>query len=132
MHMNVLRTIFAVVVVVIVVAALHAHAAPAAEAAIIRHARIFDGSAVTEDLDVLVRDGGSAQLGQNLDAGDAQVIDAAGKTLFPGLIDAHVHIQSPDVLRQAAAFGVTTELDMFMSVALAKELRAEENFARAD
>ena len=40
-------------------------------------------------------------------------VDGAGKTLLPGLIDAHCHISSEASLEQAAALGVTTELDMF-------------------
>ena len=40
-------------------------------------------------------------------------IDRSGKTLLPGLIDAHCHIARVDSLEQAAALGVTTELDMF-------------------
>jgi len=34
-------------------------------------------------------------------------------TLLPGLIDAHVHISGEESLEQAAALGVTTELDMW-------------------
>jgi hypothetical protein len=42
----------------------------------------------------------------------AAVVDATGKTLLPGLIDAHSHSLG-DALREAAVFGVTTSLDMF-------------------
>src|ERR1700744_2390372 len=42
----------------------------------------------------------------------ARVIDAAGATLLPGLIDAHVHLLEERHLQQLAAFGVTTALDM--------------------
>ncbi|MEA2710325.1 MAG: hypothetical protein QOF78_2926 [Phycisphaerales bacterium] len=104
----------------------------AADVTHIRHARVFDGAAVIDDTDVLIRDGVIAQIGKDLDGGDSDVIDATGKTLVPGLIDCHVHIFAPAVLRQAAAFGVTTELDMFMAATVAKQLREEENPARAD
>jgi imidazolonepropionase-like amidohydrolase len=40
------------------------------------------------------------------------VIDANGRTLLPGLIDAHVHLV-PGALAQSLTFGVTTVLDMF-------------------
>src|SRR5690606_24309643 len=41
-----------------------------------------------------------------------RVYDGRGRTLLPGLIDAHVH--ADDELRHdAPRFGVTTELDMF-------------------
>src|SRR2546423_8070717 len=41
----------------------------------------------------------------------AALVNAQGATLMPGLIDAHVHT-SLDGLRDALAFGVTTELEM--------------------
>lgn len=37
----------------------------------------------------------------------------SGLTLLPGLIDAHVHVSNELSLEQAAALGVTTELDMW-------------------
>jgi len=43
----------------------------------------------------------------------AAVINGAGRTLLPGLIDAHVHIGLEETLEQAAALGVTTVLDMW-------------------
>ncbi|MDQ6678042.1 MAG: amidohydrolase family protein [Acidobacteriota bacterium] len=39
--------------------------------------------------------------------------EPTGQTLLPGLIDAHVHISGEESLEQAAALGVTTELDMW-------------------
>ncbi|TQQ83250.1 dihydroorotase [Halonotius terrestris] len=54
-------------------------------------------------------------------AADESVIDAAGKLLFPGAIDAHVHFREPGYshketwttgARSAAAGGVTTVIDM--------------------
>jgi imidazolonepropionase-like amidohydrolase len=44
---------------------------------------------------ILIRDGKIAQVGTNLTApSDAQVIDASGKYVIPGIIDAHSHIAS--------------------------------------
>ena len=44
-----------------------------------------------------------------------EVLDGAGLTLLPGLIDAHTHVFGAESnLEMALAFGVTTELDMFM------------------
>jgi imidazolonepropionase-like amidohydrolase len=54
-------------------------------------------------------------------------IDASGKTLLPGLIDAHVHVREPEDLKAGLAFGVTTELDMFTRHALAAALKAEQS-----
>jgi imidazolonepropionase-like amidohydrolase len=42
----------------------------------------------------------------------AAIVDGDGRTLLPGLIDAHTHVRPLHALRQALAFGVTTELEM--------------------
>jgi imidazolonepropionase-like amidohydrolase len=59
-------------------------------------------------------------------------VDGNGKTLLPGLIDAHVHAYEKDVLEQSLAFGVTTALDMFMSPESTKLLRADPAPDHAD
>ncbi|MEM0988053.1 MAG: amidohydrolase family protein [Pseudomonadota bacterium] len=43
---------------------------------------------------LLVEDGRIKEMGAGLSAEGAQVIDLAGKTLMPGLIDAHVHVMA--------------------------------------
>ena len=53
------------------------------------------------------------------------MIDGAGKTLLPGLIDAHTHVW-PGTLESALSFGVTTELAMFSDPAAAKVLRDQQ------
>jgi imidazolonepropionase-like amidohydrolase len=46
-----------------------------------------------ENTDILVRDGKIARIGRNLSAGsNARVIDASGKFVTPGIIDAHSHL----------------------------------------
>ena len=46
--------------------------------------------------DILVRDGRIAAMGQSLPVpAGAQVYDAAGRYILPGLIDAHVHFRDP-------------------------------------
>jgi hypothetical protein len=40
------------------------------------------------------------------------VINGRGRTLLPGLIDSHTHIQSRDDLVASLAFGVTTDLSL--------------------
>jgi imidazolonepropionase-like amidohydrolase len=96
-----------------------------------RNARVFDGTAVLQGTDVLVRDGLIAEVGRGLAApAGATVIDAAGRTLLPGLIDAHAHVFG-DALREAVVFGVTTELDMFTDARLARTLREEQSAGQA-
>jgi imidazolonepropionase-like amidohydrolase len=86
--------------------------------------RVFDGTAVIPQTDVLIEKGKIKEIGPNLSADGASVVDGAGKTLLPGLIDAHVHVHGEESLEQALLFGVTTELDMMMPPGLAARLKA--------
>lgn len=92
--------------------------------------RIFDGTTV-RDADVLVEDGVIRQVGRGLSAEGAMVVDARGRTLLPGLIDAHTHAYTDDALKQALVFGVTTELEMFGDPAQNRALRAREKAGEA-
>jgi imidazolonepropionase-like amidohydrolase/ABC-type multidrug transport system permease subunit len=65
-----------------------------------RHVRVFVGDGkVIADGAVLVRDGKIAQVFDpappDSQTFNADVVDAAGKTLMPGMIDMHVHIGAP-------------------------------------
>jgi imidazolonepropionase-like amidohydrolase len=77
-------------------AALLAEPAPARGRLWLTNARLFDGSgaAVVEDAAVLVDDGSVASIGRAGDAvpDGAIVVDLGGRTLLPGLIDAHAHV----------------------------------------
>lgn len=77
------------------------------------NARIFDGVRVIDATRLRLANGGVAEVGRDGDApsGDT-VTDAAGGTLLPGLIDAHVHLL-PGALHQALIFGITTVCDLF-------------------
>ena len=78
----------------------------------IRGARVFDGERDLGVATVVVRDGLVASAGADVEVPEGlAVIDGAGKTLLPGLIDAHVHAWG-DAQRDAARFGVTTAFDM--------------------
>ena len=73
-------------------------------------ARVFDGDQVIEARTVVIDGAGIAAVGGPVPPG-AAIMDAAGGTLLPGLIDSHVHTDM-DGLRDALKFGVTTELEM--------------------
>ena len=94
--------------------------------------RLFDGVHVTQHRDVLVRDGRIAGVGATIGApAGAEIIDGAGKTLLPGLIDSHTHTWA-DALSTALVFGVTTELDMFTDYHWAAQMRAEQRDGKAN
>lgn len=73
-------------------------------------AHVFDGHELLPDTSVVIAAGRITGVGGAI-PGDAQVVDAHGCTLLPGLIDAHVHTGRAG-LREALVFGVTTELEM--------------------
>jgi imidazolonepropionase-like amidohydrolase len=58
-------------------------------------ARLFDGAAVRDAAGVLVEDGKIVRVGAASDAAPdgARVIELHGRTLMPGLVDAHVHLK---------------------------------------
>ena len=79
----------------------------------------------TFSADILVEDEKISQIGQNLQAGDAMVVAAAGKMILPGGVDPHVHLDLPMAGTvssddhytgtKAAAFGGTTTVIDFVS-----------------
>ncbi|MDE7401316.1 MAG: amidohydrolase family protein, partial [Clostridia bacterium] len=49
-----------------------------------------------EKLDILIEDKKIVKLGKKIEPeGKSKVIDASGKTVFPGIIDMHVHLREP-------------------------------------
>ncbi|MCE9573533.1 MAG: amidohydrolase family protein [Deltaproteobacteria bacterium] len=76
----------------------------------IENVRIFDGETVIAATTVEVVGDRIRAVGGTPPPG-VEVLDGAGATLLPGLIDAHVHT-SPASLALALRFGVTTELEM--------------------
>jgi len=90
-----------------------AHAQGRGAPVLIQNVRVFDGERVVARTSVLVADGKIARVAPTVAApAGAQVIDGTGKTLLPGFIDSHTHSWGT-ALRDAAALGVTTVLDMF-------------------
>ncbi|MFF3979771.1 amidohydrolase family protein [Streptomyces sp. NPDC001828] len=95
---------------------------------LIRQAAVFDGSRLVAAQDVLIDGPLIAAVGAHLEASaGATVLDGAGRTLLPGLIDAHTHTTDTTQLRQALLFGITTELDMGGSAGTARRMRAAAN-----
>jgi imidazolonepropionase-like amidohydrolase len=90
----------------------------------IRNVRVFDGERVIPSTTVVVGDGSIASVGGKMPAG-AAVVEGDGRTLLPGLIDAHTHAFG-DALERAVQFGVTTELDMFTDHRFAAAMRAQQ------
>jgi imidazolonepropionase-like amidohydrolase len=80
---------------------------------VIKDVRVFDGEKVFASATVVIQDGKIAALGEDIPTPDAVVISGKGRTLLPGLVDAHVHVWDSDQLRQSLMFGVTAVIDMF-------------------
>jgi len=99
----------------------------------IRGARVFDGERMLAPTTVLVRDGLIVAVGDDAVVPEGiEVIDGSGKTLLPGLIDAHVHAWGT-AQRDALRFGVTTGLDMMGDRTRSAALRNQrESLAATD
>lgn len=74
---------------------------------VLRDVRVFDGGELSAPVDVAVVDGLIAT-----HSDDAQVVDGHGAVLLPGLIDAHVHVETVQQLQAYGRWGVTSVLDM--------------------
>lgn len=61
---------------------------------IIKNAKIYtmDEKGIIEKGDILIKDGKIAKIDQNINEDSSMVIDATGRLVFPGFIDAHSHI----------------------------------------
>jgi len=111
-------------------AAKLAHAEP--NGIVLAHANLFDAQSATilRDQSVVVAGNRIRSVGpadQIATPAGAEVIDASGKTLLPGLWDMHAHVGDPDGLLNLAA-GVTTVRDLANDIdtLLARRKRIEE------
>ncbi|WP_137891656.1 dihydropyrimidinase [Ramlibacter sp. 2FC] len=100
---------------------------------VVRHARVATASD-TFEADLGIRDGRIVQIGTQLPAG-AREIDAAGRVVTPGGVDAHCHLDQPmappvrmaddfDSGTRAAACGGTTTVIPFAAQEKGQSLRA--------
>lgn len=118
---------------------------------LIKNGRVVDPSQnIDAVLDVLVEDDKIASLGIDLEAADAEIYDATGLVVAPGLIDMHTHLREPgleakeDIIsgtQAAAAGGITTVacmpntkpvIDNSIIVTGIKDRAAREGFARVE
>lgn len=89
---------------------------------LVQDVRVFDGKAVHERRSVLF-DGArvvDADFRGPAPAG-ARIVQGAGRTLLPGLIDAHTHAFRQ--LDLPVLFGVTTQIDMFTAVPVMQDAK---------
>lgn len=90
-------------------------------ATLIKNVRVFDGEKMLSPRQVLI------DHGKILDANfkgkitaSMQIVDGSGRSLLPGLIDAHVHaFQDQDL---PLLYGVTTQIDMFTAVSVMQDM----------
>lgn len=63
---------------------------------LLKHGHVVDPSQNLDGIaDILIAGETIAQIGENLEVADAEVIDLSGKIVMPGLIDIHVHLREP-------------------------------------
>ena len=90
----------------------------------ITHARLLDvkTGSIRQDVTIVVRDRIIAAVGTAAPPAGASIVDARGRTILPGLIDAHAHISDVAAAKVALLSGVTTArsagVPMFADVAL--------------
>lgn len=85
---------------------------------LIKQGRLIDPAQnIDAVMDILVQDGKVAQVANCIDCSDAEIFDAQGLVVTPGLIDVHTHLREPGLEAKedivsgtmaAAAGGVTT------------------------
>jgi 5-methylthioadenosine/S-adenosylhomocysteine deaminase len=78
--------------------------------------------------DILIQNGEIVSVGPNLSADDAEVIDASGKLIIPGLINAHYH--SHDTLCRGLFEELSLEMWLLYTLPLGQNRSQEEIRAR--
>lgn len=82
---------------------------PRATRTALTNVRVYDQGALSAPTTVVIEDG---LISENSSTEDATIVDGAGGTLLPGLIDTHVHARNRGHLEAACAAGVTTMIDL--------------------
>src|SRR2546425_1069414 len=122
-----IRTVLALILFVSATSLLPAQSADSPY--VIRDVRVFDGETVAERQTVVISQGRIAAVGGPTVAvpAGAQEVAGEGRTLLPGLMDAHIHLPifSPaEALHQTLAFGVTTAVVMWAYGPLMSQVKA--------
>jgi allantoinase len=104
---------------------------------------IRNGTVILEEkraqVDILIEDGRITKIAKKITATVDEVIDAQGKFVLPGVVDAHAHIGDPNFTdredftsgtRAAAAGGVTTIVDMVLKTPVDSPEAAKEKMDR--
>lgn len=102
---------------------------------LIQDVQVFDGERVLQHRSVLIENGKISRIAAaSFKFPGATIVDGRGKTLLPGLFDAHVHMpdKMEDAARQALEFGITTQLDMFNGGERLKKIKQMEAEDRPD
>jgi len=100
---------------------------------VIKNVRIFDGEQIIPSGTVVIDKDKIVAAGERVNIPiKAKVIDGKDHTLLPGLIDAHVHIWDSENLRQSLAFGVTTVVDMSMSINIMTKIKEMQASGKAN
>ena len=100
---------------------------------VFKDVRIFDGERVIPKSTVVVENGKITAVGRRVKIPkNAEIWDGEGRTLLPGLIDAHVHVWDPQNLKQSLIFGVTTVVDMFMDVKTMNSIKEIQSSGQAN
>lgn len=88
---------------------------------LIQNVRVYDGEKMLPARHVLIDQGKIINANfKGKITGNMQLVDGKGRSLLPGLIDAHVHAYQDQDL--PLLFGVTTQIDMFSPVAAMQDM----------
>lgn len=104
---------------------------------------IKNGTLILEDktthADALIEDGKITKIAKNITATTDEVVDAQGRFVLPGVVDAHAHIGDPNFTQRedftsgtqaAAAGGVTTIVDMVLKTPVDSPQAVKEKIDR--